>query len=152
MFEPSVFVDLKRRLSGEAEPTEEDFERASILLAASNSPSSLHSPSTSNSATPLSTTPTFETKPKTKPSGFKTSSFVPSALNNNLPDEPDDEDVDGEEVDVDGEDVLGITSVDLGNDVDGAAMVDDVDGVEVMDVEDDAGETMDLADSGDDMF
>lgn len=152
MFEPSVFVDLKRRLSGEAEPTAEDFERASILLAASNSPSSLHSPTISNPTTPLSTTPILEPRFKTKPSGFKTSSFVPSALNNNLPDEPDDEDVDGEEVDVDGEDVLEITSIDLVEDVDGAALQDDVDGAEVMDVEDDAGETMDLADSDDDMF
>lgn len=143
IFEPGVIEDLKRRLSGET-AAEKQVEEYAMQLA--------ELPTTAVEE------PEEEVEAKAHP-GFKTSSFVPSALNVALVDEePEYVDVDGEVVDVDGQEVdvdgeeVDVDGVEV--DEEGVAEVERapvVKEVEVVVIEDD-GEEMELGDSDNDMF
>lgn len=139
VFEPAVIEDFKRRLSGET-----------VVVPSAPSPPSAFSPtsSTRTSAAPPPPPPEPESTPSGfRSAGFKPTSFQPSSLRAHLPDAPEqDGDVDGDEVDVDGEEV--------GADVDGEEVDPPRPPARVVEtvVLDDDGDAMDLADSDEDIF
>lgn len=176
LFEPTVIEDFRQRLSGVISTAAERDESLDTEMA-SLTPSTLNpsAPSFASSFAPAEPVPVSSAPspapapaPEAPPAkrgfkigGFKTT-FQPSALDVELPDEAEDvdgapvEDVDGEVVDVDGE------AVDVDGealDVDGEVMLDDVDGAPLIEgkgetktvvLDDD--EAMDLAQSDDDIF
>ncbi|ORY89718.1 hypothetical protein BCR35DRAFT_157196 [Leucosporidium creatinivorum] len=170
LFEPSVIEDFRQRLSGVSAATEGDpsldAEMASLppstLDASAPSFAPSFAPAEPEPAVPVPAPEAPPAKRGFKIGGFKTT-FQPSALDAQLPDEAEDvdgapvedvdgapvEDVDGEEVDVDGE-AVDVDGEVLLEDVDGAPVVQEKGKTETVVIEDD--EAMDLAQSDDDIF